>query len=404
MTTLTIRKVPERCLWAGLLFCTVYQSYRYPLQMNYSGTSPTYTDTPAVFQAGKFCITLLICLIALCYIPKRLIPYKKWILAVLTLFMSAFPVLKMAGAEFTAVAVYLGVAFWPFAALLLAISTRSITAASLNRYLKFVFFYALVSNFIEVLLFVTIGRLPALAYANSFSVRFGGFLDDPNGFAALVYMLMGWAYYYFSGAKRILAEIALILCILLTQSFTALGFFVLLAIIFSGGFLIRRAPPLVTLIFGVAVTTILVFIWPAILSLVSIIAESRSGSVDAHLSQVSASKVRAGVDYLLGGAFIPYESWWVGSLINFGIPWYLLSLSVIAVLVASTFIAFRRVSSLEQKAVIAGTLMLSIYFIFGNGNLPFFTVFPINFLFFLFSFLIFFDRIIVSGRATADAQ
>ena len=398
MTVLSIRKVPERCLWGALLFCTVYQSYRYPLQLNYSGTSPTYSDTPVTFQIAKFFVTLILCLIATFYIPSRSFPYKKWVLAGLALCMSAYPALKVIGAESSDATIYLNVAFWPLAALILVISSNAITIAALNRYFRFVFFYALASTAIEVFLFLTIGRLPALAYADSFSVRFGGFLDDPNGFAALLYMLVGWAHYHFSGMRRLLAEAALALCLLLTQSYTALVFLGLFALVFAGNRLIRRPRPLLAMSLGAILSAILISVWSPLTGLITTPIELKASSVDVHLSQVTSTTVSAGVEWLLGGpSYVPYESWWVGSLVNFGIPWYLLSLVVLATLVVSTSKAFRHARSSQYKALMSGMLLLSCYFLVGNINLPFHIVFPINFLFFFFSFLVFFERIREDG-------
>jgi hypothetical protein len=404
MISLSIRRVPDRCLLAALLFCTVYQSYRYPLQLNTVGMSPNYSDTPAIFQIPKFLVTLLICLITIRYLPKRLLAFRKWALVIPVVCMSAYSIFKAIGAESGSSVVYLDASFWPIATLVLVLCTNAISISTLDRYFRFVFFYALASTAVEVILFLTIGRLPAMAYASSLSVRFGGFLDDPNGFAALLYMLIGWSYYRFSGRKRLLAEAALVICVILTQSFTAIGFMAVLALMLVGKNLILKPKPILLIGISAVFLTILGFVWSSLVEVISTILTMRSGSVDDHLSQVTATKVVTAMDWLFGGpSYIPYESWWVGSLINFGIFWYLLSLGIIAVLIASVLKAFRRPHSVRYKAVMSGVLLLSCYFVLGNVNLPFFRIFPINFLFFLFSYLIFFDRIkeddLQAGRA-----
>ena len=316
--------------------------------------------------------------------------------------MSAYLIYKVVGAESVDALNYLDLAFWPIAALILVIATSPITVAALNRYFRFIFFYALASTLIEVILFLTIGRLPALAYVNSISVRFGGFLDDPNGFAALIYMLMGWAYYSFSGKKRLFAEIALLFCILLTQSFTAFGFLVLLALVFAGYHQVRKPRPFLVMSLVALFSIILISVWSPLIRLISLLIKLRSGSADVHLAQVTTTKMATGAYWFFGlPYYVSYESWWVGSLINFGIPWYLLSLVVIGMLVFFTFRAFRKARRTPYKAVISGIWMLSCYFLVGSVNLPYFKVFPINFLFFLFSFLIFFDRVRDDGPEVA---
>jgi hypothetical protein len=48
----------------------------------------------------------------------------------------------------------------------------------------------------------------------------------------------------------------------------------------------------------------------------------------------------------------------------------------------------------------AAILLLSCYFVAGNANLPLFIVFPVNFLFFLLNYLVYFERI----KDVGDAQ
>ena len=355
----------------------------------------------------------MICAIAAFYISGKIFPYKKWALAGLLVGMSAYSVLKLIWAGIgEANTHFLDAAFWPLAALVLVVGTKPISVAALNRYFRFVFFYALVSTAIEVFLFLTIGRLPALAYEDSFSVRFGGFLDDPNGFAALVYMLLGWAYYYFSGKRRVLAEGALLLCLLLTQSYTALAFLGLFIMVLAGNRLLHRPRPLLIMSFGAVLLAVLIYIWVPLTGLIYSIIESKSNSVDIHVSQVTTTKVMDVTEWILGGtSYVPYESWWVGSLINFGVPWYLLNLIVFTTLTVCTFKAFRNADNLQYKAVMSGIFLLTCYFLVGSINLPFYSVFPINFIFFFFSYLVFFERIrkddptareISSGQDLAD--
>jgi hypothetical protein len=362
--------------------------------MNSAGTSPTYTDTPISFQLGKYLVALLICLIAIGYIPRRLLFYRKWVLASLVVCTFTYPAFKFITAESGDKTAYLDVAFWPIAALVLALSVIAVSVAGLDKYFRFVFIYSLASTFIEVLLFVTIGRLPALAFEGSLSVRFGGFLDDPNGFAALLFMLMGWAYYRFSGTRRMIAETMLVICVLLTQSFTAFGFLAILALFLLGCRTILRPKPVLVLSLGAVITAILVSIWSPLTALISAIFESRNGSVQGHLSVLTDTTVVPGSTWFFGGtSYTPYESWWLGSVINFGSPWYLLNLCVIGALILPTIKAFRRARNPHHKAVMCGIFLLSCYFLIGNINLPFFRIFPINFLFFLFSYLVFFERI-----------
>jgi hypothetical protein len=361
--------------------------------MNSTGTSPTYSDTPLAFQMGKFILVLPICAIAAMYIWNRRLSFARWALAALILCMSAYPIAKLIGAG-EANAAYLNVAFWPIAALILVLAVRGISTAALDRYFSFVFFFAVASEVVQILLFLTIGRLPALAYAGTFSIRFGSFLDDPNGSPALWYLLMGWAYYRYAGLRLIVAEGALLVCLLLTQSLTALGFLGLLALFLVGKYFLHKPNPVWIICFCLLIGTLIVFVWAPLTTVGSMLVEDRIGSIDQHLSQVSGTNTNLGLNWLSGvSPYTPYESWWVGSMINFGIAWYLLSVAIVGTLDIAVFRAFRRARSRQQKSVFCGILLLAVYFTFGNANLPLFMIFPINFLFFFFTSLIFFERI-----------
>ena len=247
--------------------------------------------------------------------------------------------------------------------------------------------------------FLSIGRLPALAYAGTFSIRFGSFLDDPNGSPALWYMLMGWAYYNYSGFRRILAEAALVLCVLLTQSFTALGFLGIVAVLFAGNYMLRKPKGIVVtgwvVFFGLA----LIAAWSKLVGFASILVRDRIGSIDQHLSQVSSTNTAIGLDWLFGvPTYTSYESWWVGSMVNFGIPWYLLTLAIVTTLVLAIVAGYRRARGRTEKAVFTSFLLLALYFFIGNANLPLIIDFPIDFLFFLFGFLVFFKKIEKTGE------
>jgi hypothetical protein len=253
---------------------------------------------------------------------------------------------------------------------------------------------------IEIILFFAIGRLPALAYPGSISVRFGGFLDDPNGFPAILCMLIGWAYYRFSGAGRIIAEGLLLLCILISESFTALGFLVLLALVFFFQHMVRRPKPLWIIVLGTGALTLVVHFQKPLGLIISSLSEVKLGSVNDHLQQLSIASLTTPQDWLLGLESGGYqESWWVDSIINFGLPWALLCIGIVIVLSLSALKALRRARTRDEKAVLCGISMLCCFFLFGNANIPFFKTFPVNFLFFLFSMLVFLGKLERLGQA-----
>jgi hypothetical protein len=389
-TKISLNKVPERSFWLGLLISTAYLSYRYPLQINSSTTSQVYSDTPLSLQVGKFALIFVTCCISAPFLLwKRLNRLQAGIL-ILTGIVFSFPLLKLlAGLE----SQYLEVSFWPLAALVLAMPLKNIDLRSIDRYFKVVFVLAIISDAIEVSLFLLFGRLPALAWSGSFSVRFGGFLDDPNGFAAILFLLMGWGFYRFRGKKRFFMQSALVICLLLTQSLTAIGFLGLIILVAIFWRLIKKPLFILWIFAGSAILIGLMEVTHALEVIVLIIA-LKSGSASEHLSIPWSTLIERWTEwFFIGGpSYEHYESWWISSLINFGIVWYIGNLLLTSVLLYMVWRSFRFCPSGKEKAVLAGIFLFCIYFVIGSANLPLPMVFPINFLFYVFCFLMVFRK------------
>jgi hypothetical protein len=79
-------------------------------------------------------------------------------------------------------------------------------------------------------------------------------------------------------------------------------------------------------------------------------------------------------------------------MVNFGLLWFVAFLGLVIALMASMFRVYRSSTS-ESRPVFAGLLLFGVYFIVGSMNLPFPIVFPVNALFFLFFFLVAFEKI-----------
>ena len=98
-------------------------------------------------------------------------------IVVLTIAIFGFPLFKLLGGFD---GTYVDISFWPLAALVLVIPLKSIRLGAIDRYFKVVFWLALMSDLIQIALFVLFGRLPALAFKESLSVRFGGVPRRPK--------------------------------------------------------------------------------------------------------------------------------------------------------------------------------------------------------------------------------
>ena len=389
-TKIYLNKVPERSFWVGLLISTVYLSYRYPLQINSSTTSEVYSDTPFSLQVGKFALIFLTCCMSAPFLFwKRFNRLQAGIL-LLTVIVFTFPLVKLLGGFESR---YPEVSFWPLAALVLVIPLKGTDLQALDKYLKALFFFAVISDLIEVGLFLLFGRLPALGWTGSLSVRFGGFLDDPNGFAAILYLLMGWVFYRFSGKVRFFMESALVICLLLTQSLTALGFFGALLVVVLAWRVVKKPLFIFWIFAGCAVLVGLLEVTHAIEIILLMIA-MKAGSANDHLSIPWSNLAARWNEWFFVGerSYDSYESWWVSSLLSFGIVWYVGYLLLTSLLVYLVWRSFRFCQPKKEKAVLAGIFLFCIYFMVGSANLPLPIIFPINFLFYLFCFLICFRK------------
>ena len=385
-TRVHLNKIPEQNFWIGLSIATLYLSYRYPLQINSSGTSPSYADTPTSLQAGKFVLTFFVCCISAPFIFAKQLSRFQVAIVVLTIAIFSFPLFKLLGSFDSP---YVDISFWPLAALVLVIPLRSIRLDAIDRYFKVVFWLALMSDLIQVALFVLFGRLPALAYKESVSVRFGGFLDDPNGFGAILFLLMGWSFYRFNGKKRIFMQLALVILLLLTQSLTSIGFLGILIFVMTCRQFVRKPLSIFWILIVSAAILALLEITHAF-EIISLALAHKSGSAADHLSIPWGDLIGGWAKWFFfgGTSYQPYESFWVSSLINFGAVWYVGNLILTFVLVYRVWRVFQSFQPGKEKSVLAGIFLYCTFFVIGSANLPFFGIFPINFLFYLFCFLI----------------
>jgi hypothetical protein len=389
--------------WLGVALCTIYQSYRYPLQISNAGTSPTYSDTPLVWQAGKFVLAFPLIAISAVRWLSNSARLPRWPIVLGTLFLCSFSLLKILDGHDSQ---YLDVAFWMLFSLVLALSVDSVSVSAIDKCFYILLVYAFGSTLIQVFLFFAFGRLPALAFEGTYIVRFGGFLDDPNGFAAIWFLLMGWSYKRFKGRARSLILAGIVVSLLATQSWTAIAFF--LAVLFFYVLISALKRPVSGLLAIFALPLFAVFVGQSIRWLqegfLLEMLQAKQTSIEDHTFpwMLWTSKW---TDWALLGEwkYNAYESWWAAAMVNFGLLW----VGAYLALITALLICLRRASltaTHESKPVYAGLLLFGYYFAFGSLNLPFPIIFPINALFFLFFFLVAFRKIAVDDRAAAPCH
>ncbi|MDE9586984.1 hypothetical protein [Xenorhabdus bovienii] len=251
---------------------------------------------------------------------------------------------------------------------------RKVDLSSLSKPINVLFIISFLINLVQLFLFLFTNRLPALAYGNSLSVRFGSFLDDPNGFGLLCIIFIGWVHvkYQHNKLKRIAAQFAIILMILMTQSLTILSLSFIIYI-----FLYARDISFV--LCSVFVTTILFFIVPDLDEKLWQIYELKKGSIDDHTS-ISINLNHA-IEFIFGGKYIPLESWWISSFLSNGAVFTLFIFVIGVVVCTRLFKQYKRTIDIDERAVLFSIFLFSLSFMVGSLNLPFFNIFPLNFLY-----------------------
>lgn len=386
---MTFARSRNYLFWTGVVLCTVYQSYRYPLQINTLGFSPNYSDTPLGWQLGKFLLAFpLLVFSAIRWINNsgRL---TRWPIVVLTLFLSCFCVFKMLSHPDSQ---YVDVSFWMLFSLMLVLAVDRVSVSEIDRYLYLLLIYSLFSNLIEVCLYIAIGRLPAMAGG---FVRFGAFLDDPNGFAPLVFLLTGWCYKKYRGSKRFFLLSALFVCLLLTQSWTAFAFFGAAMFLFVMIAATKRPILALFLVCVLPWFVIVVGQWlqQLPLGLIHDALEMKQGSIEGHFFPWDQWGPKLANWAILGDwQYNPYESWWAAAMVNFGLVWLVAYCALIGSLLRWTWRSWTNALP-HTKPVYAGLLFFGTYFAAGSLGLPFPIKFPVNALFFLFFFLVAFGKI-----------
>ncbi|RJG02046.1 hypothetical protein D3878_11045 [Noviherbaspirillum sedimenti] len=347
-----------------------------------------------MLQIGKYLIFLFFSFVALFFLRFRIKSASQLLYTASTLLFVLYVTIKgivVGEIEF------LEIAFAPAVSLIIVLATKNVRFDSLQFFLKFLLFFSLGVNFLQIALFFLIGRLPALAYSDSYSVRFGSFLDDPNGFAALCFLLIGWV--YFSNLKnRRLILLGLIVSLLVTQSLTAIGFLILISffILFFGGNFARAS-----LVFScLLLATLVLIFWEQILPIADYLISSKSQSIEEHLNHENVGFDLSILSILIGSNDILFvESGWTYLFLNFGIVGLSLFSTMMITLLFSLKKYIKTSRDVKEKAILWGLIIYCLYFIIGMLNLPFVKVFPINIVFFLISTSVVFLRIesVISG-------
>lgn len=376
---------------AILLVSFYYQGYRYPFQIGDSSTSPTYVDTPPALQIGKYVLLFaVLAVLIVVSVPstgnRRVLQDTAYVGTCITLLiLGTFGTLKgilQGSLDLISFAVLA----------LIAVGVASLSRRWRINYrtiARMISVYAVISvlfDALQIVLFQTQGRLPSLAYASSVSVRFGAVLDDPNGFGLLVPLLLPvvaitWRRHKF---WRLVFVLALLGCLVLTQSFTAITVS-LLAMIF--GYLAlnwRNSNKVVFVMIGGLTIAVAIWAYTSSSPLFQAVLGTKVGSINDHARSIDALHGLTAESWFgLGAPAAFIESGYVYLLANYGV---IFTVAYICIGIAALPRLHRTIRTSDDTATVAVHSGAFFYLLAQLGaaiNLNVMNTFPNSGLYFL---------------------
>ena len=366
----TKTNVKQRIVNYMLILFLFYYSYRYILQVNAVCTSPTYSDTPLFWRMLKYILFMPLLMLLGAQTYLRIIYRRSNELIAYLLFF-------LVGLHFyyTFAGLYEGLATELFVRTLTVIVIFSsvlfciggnfkVDVESLGKIFDVYFIYAISYNFVQIFLYFSVGRLPALAYAtgNLMHVRFGGNWDDPNTWP----MIMAFYFpYVITRYKGLLKWFFAVICpvfTLMAWSGTGVITFAAASIMF---FFLRFKDSRLINVFMTMSLVVGIFLalnYTNIKTLFDTYVEAKKGSVSGH----AASWTTEGLDPITLLGLYPYflggESGFMRLLRAGGIPAVLALYGLMFIAVKRLLTLSNHASSRKEKAVYYGMIAYVISF------------------------------------------
>lgn len=341
----------------------MYYWYRYPFKFNSTGTSPTYSDTPLPFKVGKYVLLVMITGMWLLYgnlkwRQERKVIIFAWVLAFWFLICSAFDPEELSTAF----------CFIIFAGMV----ASNINYAKIALVFSKVSVALLVIQALQILAFFLWGRLPALGYSNSLSVRFGSIWDDPNAYGNFLVAMI--YFHWVRGEYAIL--IACIPALFATQSLTAVGtFLITLPLFFAMQKRTYRSwlkSIALIFLFIAAVLLFYAHFKGQIDLIVQDYSQRKSASAGDHAKHLDISSYNVW-NYLGISPVINFSESNVINLLSFGgVPF------VLAFYVPIFLLAIRSLIKIKEQRYALFFFLCLICFMIGSVGLPLGKVFPYN--------------------------
>lgn len=376
----------------SLLFLAFYYlSYRYPLQYNSSTTSPTYSDTPILFQIAKYGVFLGIMYFffllfmaqktPIIFSKKCLIEFSFIVYLVFyAIFMSAVTknnYLFQTGLFISVVLLY---HLFPFS---------SLQYSKIVKFVRLFINLAIVFEIYQLINYMAFDRLPALGYYNSYTVRFGSIWDDPNSFALLIpFMIAFISTGTYGRFQKIILISLLLIMLLLTQSLTGLfsvivsfPIGIIILFLFDNRKKYLKSLLNVSLFYGFIVFLLWVFMDQ--LNILKTLFTEKQTSINSHLSgfdYLSSVGVRAYLGFNLSPLGKYAESGYVNLMLNFGIVFLIIYILIGLFTIIRLAIFIKNNYEKTNIHLFYAVFYFVLSFYIGMINLPIDTVFPLNLL------------------------
>ncbi len=366
----------------------VYFSYRYILQYNFEGTSPTYSNTPFLFQVGKYAVLALGALACLmCCIKggaKLKLTFANQAIFAVSSLMIFTTVLTGEYENIVKILSPLAIAYF-----ILYVEDLGGFEQKFIRINKILLYYHIVYTAIQLFMFYAFGRLSALSYPNF--QRYGGGYDDPNSMA--MYLVLPIVYLCINGLKKgfspknvLLLAICLVLEVL-TFGFT--GYLALftailaLVIIYANEIKFKRENKERNIAFIVAICLVafiaVVLIFDRILELFN----NKLGSIVQHFAQFALQPNTDGAkEFLFGVGNAHSENFWNYILRSYGLLGFIAMLVLCVYFTMVSFFVMKREEDTMSVVSFTFIFVVVVYSIM----LPYLTFMPVNVIFWYLAF------------------
>jgi len=363
-------------LWASLLLGFFYQTHRYPLEFG--------IDPPFYWRLGKYLIGAMLALFTL---PKLIDSIKKFTIFEWA-YLAIFLILGLQGIYLKDQFMIQG-SFWPIVALLVVMSSKKIPLPYINLF----FWVCWILNALFLLIeFVglTIFNKPFVWSTDSvWTSRFGGILVEPLGAPYICLLFMGFSF-QFRGFKRCLVFGISFLALLMTHTWTAFLYLILISVGMLIWHVYKYFGKLYALLLG---GLLLAFSFASLTVLVSIknqipFLANKWTSVELHIHYWLPIEWN-----LFPSSNVKFsETWWVMGVQNLGLFWTFIYYWLMYVLLFDIYHAWRESNSKKGKSIYLGIFLAAGYFIFGSLNQLYPAIYPVDFLFILFALMIRYKR------------